>query len=252
VRGERKFGKSKLIGIACLCWLVGDQALALTCAQTQPPAYNASVYVSPTGADNDACGTMEAPCQTIQKGIDRCSANSKNGCAVFVRYGLYSHANPVNLASGVDVYGSCIFDESDSRYRTIVTGSPAFTASGINTKTLLEGFVIMGSDASQPGQTSVAMTIANSTGLAITRSILASGKGGNGSSPAAVDGTVGENGSGPQGNTGGPGGRACAVNPTTVGMGGQGADFQQVYSYTCILGCTCENINSPNSMGRTA
>jgi hypothetical protein len=230
-RGRRR---QKAIGLLCLGLSAGKQGVSLTCAQVQPPAYDTSIQVSPTGSDSDTCGSGEAPCQTIQQGIYRCAA-SKSACAVFVRYGSYSLASPVNLANGVDVYGSCVFDESDPRYRTIATGSPAFAANGINTKTLLDGFVIVGADATQPGQASIAMTVTNSSGLTIHRSILASGKGGDGFSPAAVDGTSGEGGSGPRLNTGGGGGRACAANPTSIGMGGQGADFQQVYSYTCWL-----------------
>ena len=251
---KQQLYKSKLIGITCLCLIGGEQALALTCAQIQPPAYNASIYVSPKGVDNTTCGTVEAPCQTIQEGILHCSVNnqtgSQSGCAVFVRYGLYAVTSPVQLANGIDVYGSCVFDDADPRYRTTVTGSPAFTASSINTKTLLQGFVVMGTDGSQPGQASIAMTVSGSSGLTISRSVLTSGKGADSTSPGAVDGTAGGGGLPRNNNSGGAGGLACSANPTTTGMGGQGADFQQVYSSGCFVGCACSNNNYPNSEGR--
>ncbi len=249
---RRQYWRS-VIGLTGLFILTGNKARPLTCAQVYPPAYKTSIQVAPTGSDSDNCGAGDtSPCKSIQQGIDRCIA-AKGSCAVFVRYGSYSPVKPVNLANGVDVWGSCVFDGSDARYRTFVTGSPAFTASGIKANTLFSGFVVVGGDASRPGQGSIAMTVANSSGLAIRHSILSSGRGARGAAAGSVGG-AGEGGRGSSPNakgiTGGGGGAACPVNPTSAGTGGEGADYQHVYSHDCVLGCYCENDNYPHSVGK--
>jgi hypothetical protein len=235
-------------------------ALLLPLAEAQPPdAVNCAgadlsnvqsvVYVSPDGADSGTCGQNPASaCKTIQRGINNCKGDN---CGTLVRYGVYGPAASVQLVNGVSVYGSCVFDGSERKYRSTVLGRPAISANNISKTTILSGFVIMGTDAGA-GQASVAMTVSNSTGLALNHNVLASGRGGNGNAGVYADGARGGDGNRANGNTGGAGGGACPANPPTgtAGLGGKGADFKSIRSSGCFALCNCENNNYPNSVGK--
>lgn len=59
------------------------------------------VYVSLDGADNDECGSPEAPCQTITRGLSRAETEHKN--TLYVAQGTY--AEHVNLTSPLSLLG---------------------------------------------------------------------------------------------------------------------------------------------------
>ena len=215
---------------------------AVRCANADLSNLAKVVYVSPQGNDIAGCGqSMASACKTIQQGIANCSAEN---CGVLVRYGIYETGKPVDVADGVSLYGSCVFDETTFRYRSTIIGNPAIQANGINKRTLVEGFVILGSTAVNSGQTSVAVTVSNSTGLVLREDLVASGKGGkgaNGSTPSAGTGQMGRTA---DPTTGGAGGVACLSNPPpgSTGRGGKGADLRPISSscvvFTGLCGCS--------------
>ncbi|MBV8863812.1 MAG: hypothetical protein JO210_00260, partial [Acidobacteriaceae bacterium] len=225
-------------------------AAAVRCADADLSKLAKLVYVSPLGNDGNGCGQSEtSPCKTIQQGITNCSGE---GCGVLVRYGVYNTGNPLNLADGVGLYGSCIFDETSYQYRSTIMGNPAIQAKAIKKPTVIQGFVILGSSAVHTGEASVALVVSDSNGLILRQDVLASGKGGNGgngNTPSAGSGGAGRGA--PTGVSGGAGGSACFLNPPpgSTGKGGKGADRQQVHSQWGIAPkATCTNNNYPASL----
>ncbi len=225
-------------------------AAAVSCAGADLSKLQSAVSVSPEGIDSSSCGQgTGSPCKTIQQAINNCKGES---CGVLVRYGSYNVSAAVQLADGVSVYGSCVFNGVDNKYRSTILGRPAVRANNINKPTTLYGFVILGTSASSPGEASVAMVISNSKGLTLSLDVVASGKGGNGSSGTSVNGFSGAGGGFTTGNSGGAGGRACPTSPPPgiTGEGGRGADFQQLASSGCFVNCNCTNNNYPASIGK--
>jgi hypothetical protein len=217
---------------------------AVRCAGADPPRLPKVVYVSPEGSDKGDCGQSTAsPCKTIQQGIENCNVQN---CGVLVRYGTYNTGKPIDVHDGVSLYGSCVFDETTMyRYRSTIIGNPAIQANGINKPTVLEGFVILGSAAVNPGQASVAVTVINSTGLVLRKNVIASGqggKGGNGNTPAAGSGESGLSGNS---TIGGAGGRACVSNPPPngLGSGGKGANLRPITSTCDVFTGLCTTCN---------
>ena len=235
--------------------LVSIQNLAtatVRCANADLSQLVKVVYVSPQGNDVVGCGqTATSPCKTIQQGIANCSGAS---CGVLVRYGEYGTGNAINVADGISLYGSCVFDGTPYRYRSTIIGNPAIQANGVNKPTVIDGFVILGSNAVNAGDASVAFTVSNSAGLVLRENVIASGKGGNGangSTPSAGAGQLGVIGNA---STGGAGGLACASNPPSgsTGRGGKGADTRPISS-SCNIPrgvCDCsERRDGPVSTG---
>ena len=210
------------------------------------------IYVSPKGTDSDSCGASpSSPCGSIQRGIDRCGAK---GCGVLVRYGLYSLTEPIRLRQEVSVYGRCVFDgDSDRKYRSVIVappdGKPGIIADKILLRTVLDGVFVRGSDATSPGGASIAMTVSNSTGLAIEHTILSSGKGADGAPGQTLLGNSGEGGAEPQwvaGGPGGGGGQACPSSSSSLpGRGGDGGPGTWNNSKGCAFECACSNNNDP-------
>ncbi len=231
---------------------VGAQPPAsVSCADADLSKLNTFVYVSVTGVDSNNCGQSSASaCKTIQQGITNCKTG---GCNVLVRYGVYdSVANTVQLADGISLYGSCTFDGSNRRYRSTLIGRPAITATGMNKPTIVNGFVIFGASGASPGDASVAVNVANSSGLVLSYDVLASGAGEAGEHGSTAGGGSGGTGRSPVVNRGGAGGDSCPAAPPTgpTGKGGNGADFQQLFSSGCFIFCKCENNNYPASLGK--
>ena len=225
-------------------------AAGVSCAGTDVSGLTRPIYVSPQGSDGISCGqNTTSPCKTIQQGITNCVGAE---CIVLVRYGVYNVASPLQLADGVSLYGSCIFDETPFRYRSTIVGRPAIRANGIKTATTIYGFVILGSSGVSAAEASLAVVVSNSSGLIFSRNVLASGRGGtggNGSTPFAYGGNSGRYA--PNANTGGAGGVACYTNPPgSVGQGGKGADYQQLYSTGGLTRLGCSNNNYPASLGQ--
>ena len=215
-------------------------------------------YVSLQGTDSDSCGANAGtPCRSIQKGIaqaqSKCAGKS---CSVLVHYGLYRPSTSVVLADGVDVYGGCVFgSEVDQGYQTVVRGNPAVKADGIKGATTVATLQLVAEDAVNPGESSVAMLVSNSLSgvLSITKSTLASGRGGTGASPGASAGSGGQAGSIPNGRTGGAGGAACSASPPAggAGSGGNGSSFNNVSTSGCFALCKCSgNGNTAAQAGK--
>ena len=235
-----------------------DQAApgAAACGGADLSIVKTVVYVASQGDDAAGCGsTTTAACKTIQRGIGSCVAA---GCAVLVRHGLYPTTATIQLKNGVGVYGGCRFDgEPDRGYRTTIqasalNGTPAITAEGINSATAVEGLVVIGNDETTGGSPSIAMVVSNSRGLALARSVLVAGKGGDGAQGAAVNGASGGPGLAPGCPTcRGAAGAACPSNPPSAGVGGGGAGAARnvVLSYQCIGRCRCEPQNISDSLG---
>jgi hypothetical protein len=225
-------------------------AATVNCAGADLSKVQRAVYVSPEGNDSISCGHgTGSPCRTIQQGIANCKGE---GCGVLVRHGIYNLPAALELADGVSLYGSCVFEGVDQKYRSTVLGRPAIRANNINKPTTLHGFVIMGTNAAAPGEASIAMVVSNSKGLTLGHDVVASGKGGDGRNGAYADGATGANGSGAVGKTGGGGGRACPSNPPPAsdGGGGRGADFNNVYTWGRAVLAKCKTNNLSESVGK--
>jgi hypothetical protein len=211
------------------------------------------IYVAPGGSDGANCGgTIAAACATIQYGIGRCAAS---GCGVLVRYGLYKTTATIALRDGVGVYGSCAFENAaDKHYRTVVqaapaSGTPAISANSINAATTVYGLVVIGSNETAQGTASVAMAVQNSSGLAISTTVLSSGSGADGT-PGGPPAPAGNGQGGGQGGAlgfnsgGGTGGPACNAN--SGGGGGAGADWRQNHAHACFFWCKCPTTGGAN------
>jgi hypothetical protein len=186
-------------------------AAMVSCAGADLSKLVTAIYVSPEGNDSAGCGQQPGlACKTIQQGIRNCEGD---GCGVVVRYGVYQLPAPLELADGISVYGSCVFDGTQRRYRSMILGRPAIRANNINKPTTLHGFVILGTSAANPNEASIAVTVSNSKGLMLSHDVLASGKGGNGSNGGSTNGLSGASGGFASGNSGGAGGRACPSSP---------------------------------------
>lgn len=221
-----------LIALPLLC--ISMQRLgtaAVRCGDADFSKLAKVVYVSPVGNDSNGCGqSTTSPCKTIQQGITNCGGE---GCGVLVRYGVYNAANPLSLADGVSLYGSCVFDETSYPYRSTIMGNPAVQAKGIKKPTVIQGFVILGSSAVHTAEASVAITVNDCSGLVFRQDVLASGKGGsggNGNTPAAGTGATG--GYALNAVDGAQGGNACYLSPPsgTTGKSGKGANRNQIHS----------------------
>lgn len=221
-------------------------------------AQNRRVYVDSRSPASDDCGASTGnACKTIQQGIDACRTA---GCDVLVRHGLYPTTGTIALVAGVNVYGACRFNaEADRHYRTLVkanprAGMPAIRAAGIDTKTLVQGLVVIGKTETAPGIASIAMLVDDSTGLVLKNTSLMAGRGGDGGQPPmTAAGAEGGAGGLPGGiAAGGAGGLACPSNPPPdvpnqpavyPGRGGAGADSNVINTYHGPGYATCSNEN---------
>ncbi len=208
-------GAAKVIcAVVCLgvSLASANAAPAERCGPADLSELTKKVYVTSKGTDAAGCGTTAGnACKTIQQGIKECNGA---GCGVLVRHGKYELQSTIELASGVSLYGSCEFEVDAAtpltRYRSVILappgGLPAISATGINTKTVLHGFNVLGSDAETPGAPSIAIFVKDSKGkdsslvLLLKFNQFISGKGAPGASaqspgrspsPAALNGANG-------------------------------------------------------------
>jgi len=221
---------------------------APACDGTDLSGVRSAVHVSTQGDDAGGCGGSAAnACLTIQRGIDLCAGS---GCAVLVRHGLYPTSATIQLRDGVGVYGGCRFDGDPQRgYRTTIEanpapGTPAIAGSAIHTPTVVHGLVVVGKNETAPGTASIVMTLANSQGLVLTRSVLIAGRGGYGAAVgppppgSAHSGGAGDTRSYTAGGQG-PGGPSCDAGGT-AGRGGDGSARRQNTVSDCgFFSCNC-------------
>src|SRR6266404_5799494 len=183
----------------------------------------------PFGSDTNA-GTMLAPVATLERGIALAAAQSKD---VYVAAGTYSPAGPLQLASGVSLYG--LYDGTTNwgrgtQYLTVISGGPtAVLATGISKETHIEGFSILASSPNDPGQSTYGILVINSPSNVVIRyNSISAGNGSDGSAgtfapnqPSANSGIAGGGGTCDSGNgLGGPGGTSSCSR--AGGAGGNG------------------------------
>lgn len=172
-------------------------------------------FVDAARGNDGNTGLRAAPLKTIQEGIDRASAA---GGDVVVALGTYSES--LSLASAVDLRGG--WDSTDwtrdskGADRTLVLGGViAVSGVGVNT-VLFEGFVVEAADATEPGASSIAVSLHDSTDVVVRDNTLMPGNGANGNS--GRDGFEGDDG-----GNGGHGSQAVvATDFTTPRQGGSG------------------------------
>jgi hypothetical protein len=205
---------------------LGAQSSSVECTGADLSGMKTALYVSPQGTDGDGCGgSTAAACRSIQQGIKLCAAAGCGG--VLVRHGLYPIQATIKLQDGVNVYGGCRFDgEADRMYRSTIhatlspAGTPAIAADKINTPTIVHGLVVIGNDETASGTASLAMTVSDSKGLVLTQTVLASGRGGDGTSGGSTTVAGGPGAAAGYGYSGGP---SCPSNRVVgTGDGGYG------------------------------
>ena len=226
----------------------GPQAIAASCAGADLSGLKSQVFVKANGTDGPSCGTTTAnACKTIQQGINNCAVG---GCGVLVRHGLYPTTATITLRDSVSVYGSCRFDgEADHKYRTMIRASPApgtptISAVAINTPTTVYGVVVVAKDETANGTASIAMAVADSKGLTLSRSVLAGGKGGDGAAAAPPPAPGGGGGGGPATGKFSAGGGGGACPSSNAGAGGRGAFSNILFTVHHFFDATCSNTNA--------
>ncbi len=233
--------------------LVADASAA--CDGANLHGVKSTVLVSTQGSDTGTCGGDPSnACKTIQRGIDNCAGS---GCAVLVRYGLYPTSATIKLRDGVSVYGGCRFGgDPDRGYRTTIQASPApataaIAGSAIDTPTVVHGLVVIGKNEETLGTASIAMALANSKGVTLTRSMLVAGNAGDGADGTTTPAQPGGAGQPAHARDGAAGGPACpSAGPPSAGHGGQGGDGLRGYTPICFVTCYCQYPNLDSSVGR--
>lgn len=192
-----------------------------------------ATFVATSGTDSAACGTMAAPCKTIQYGIDKTSA----GNYVLVAGGTYPEA--ITLKNGVSVYGGySAADWSRSTSNAVtVTGALdsghgwAVRGTNISAETILNQITFVAPAATSAGASSVGIACTTCNGLHVAYATVQAKAG-----QAGTNGTAGNSGSvGMSGGTGasgngrsaGSGGsRTCSFGtPPRGGNGGEGGGW---------------------------
>lgn len=194
------------------------------------------VYVSPSGTDSDSCGaTVGSACKTIQKGFARCGGQI-TGCGVLVMYGEYQLPQTLKYEPGVSLYGGCVPRQRWKKeyFSTILAppgGVPAIFSQGVMShRSVMQGFTVIGSNATARGAASVAMVVRSSSRLELLNNTIVAGEGGAGLPGSdAQPGAAGGNGNGRTGGTSGCG------SPS----GGKGAGVMNVSVQTSGLRFTC-------------
>ncbi|MFT6628222.1 MAG: hypothetical protein ACJA1R_001483, partial [Flavobacteriales bacterium] len=199
---------------------------------------SAALFVSRTGEDSDAGGTIDAPLGSLGVALQRatdCRAGTATGYCpgtmrdIYVATGVYSEN--VELVAGVSVYGGYSLDfvqrDSQANPTTIFGVAPSgseigtVTAREIDARTKVSGFSIYGSPASSAGQSTYAVYIVDSTDrLVLSDSVIVAANAANGA--PGVRGASGDSASnGTSGNLGRSSSQLnCSVTPTVGGQGG--------------------------------
>ena len=155
-----------------------------------------------TGTDDGTCGAWDTPCQTINWGLARASADSIT--RVDVASGAYYEQ--VDLFAGIDLYGGynpVTWGRDPASNPTVVYGTSgaghryAVVASDITTPTIFDGFVVYGENAGGTAENSYGIYIYDSdSNLEISNNVIWGGDGGPGfSGSSGADGASGPNGS---------------------------------------------------------
>ena len=226
---------------ACACQLQpGDDHPELTapfndqnCDGIDGDASNSIFVDGLTGVDNTSCGTMAAPCKTIQYGVNQAST----GNDVLVSQGTYVES--ITLKNGVGIYGgyNAAQDWKRATTYTVTVNSNAsdgghgwaVRGTSISTATALNQLTIRSPNATGSGTSSVAIACQTCNGLTLAHLSVIAGTGTSGTSGATgATGLAGAAGtSGNSASAGSGGSRTCSVGGTTPrgGNGGGGGGW---------------------------
>jgi hypothetical protein len=164
-----------------------------------------AVYVTRSargGEDNEACGSYESPCATINFAINKASGD---GSKARVRVAEGSYGEAVTLVDGVSVLGghnATNWTRNVDANVTTITGGQSdgtqtvsVTADGISSDTEFSGFTVR-APATRNGENSVGILLTDSTdALAVTNNRVFAGAAGNGENGSrGSNGTPGVNG----------------------------------------------------------
>ena len=171
-----------------------------------------------------------------------------------MRHGRYQTNATIALKNGVSVYGGCSLGESRNHFRTVIEanpppGTPALSATNINSPTLVYGIVVVGKDETSNGTASIAMTVTDSKGLTLSQSVLAAGRGGDGAGGGdTAQAQPGGGGNSGNGGSGGGAGSSCpSMRISSAGDGGAGGDGLKGDYTVCFITCWCQYPNLDES-----
>ncbi|MCX7809141.1 MAG: DUF1565 domain-containing protein, partial [Deltaproteobacteria bacterium] len=188
------------------------------------------VYVTTSGNDANP-GTLARPMRTIQAALLRAQAEGKD---VLVARGIYE--GPIDLVAGVSIFGGYRPDFRDrdlSLYPVLLEGGgpeggmPVVRCREIRTRTVVDGVIIQGSDATLPGVGSTAVLFDGcGPEVSFVRVTILSGSGADGSNGADSSARLPEWGlrslSELNGVNGGDGREGTAEGPCVTIPGGAG------------------------------
>ena len=128
-----------------------------------------AVFVSPTG-DDTKDGSKTTPFKTIAKAL------STSRSRIVVCEGEY--ASSVDVTRAVEVYGgvSCDFTKAGARFK-VVASKAAYAIKVSAAPVVLADVEVVGLNGATPGESSVAVLVADSTNTSIRRSKLEAGEG---------------------------------------------------------------------------
>ena len=178
------------------CEFFLDSTVIYVAGQDGSALDDATCGLGPTGT-----GTGNHPCKTITFGLSRASSTGRAN--VEVANATYNEA--ITLVNGKNLLGgyTATFSRDLANTSTVIQGVTSsgnhdmtVVASNISSATVLEGFVIRGSDNSKASGNSYAIYVANcSTALAIRSNQIFAGRGGPGASGSSgSNGVAGVNG----------------------------------------------------------
>lgn len=220
------------------------------------------IYVTTTGSDTNP-GTLVRPMRTLNAALAR---GRSAGKSVLVARGIYE--GPLNVLGGVSIFGGYSPDFRDrdlELFQVIIErttpGLPAITCSDVTTPAAIEGFTVIGGDATGAGEGSTAMFLDGCTDAIRFGDLqVFAGRGSDGQNgldssarlrewglmsldqldgPDGTDGRPGTSGGGVcRRVAGGAGGRhSCRATDVSGGDGGA-ADCQET---GCVNGRPCGN-----------
>ncbi len=176
---------------------------AATCDPTKAPSEDAcvvadqyGVFVSPTGDDVSGDGSMTAPYATLAKALTEAKSAGKRvyACA---DGGDFTESVAIDASlDGLEVFGGLRCSDwaysSALKTKDAAPDATAWTVTGLSAGLRVEDFEIDAADAAASGESSIAMSVASSTGVTLARVALHAGKGADGDDGAP--GTAGADG----------------------------------------------------------
>lgn len=208
------------------------------------------IFVSATGAAN-AAGTPYDPVRTIGEGLAKATPGGRDH--VYVAAGTYNEV--VTLKKGVSIFGGYSNDGKWTRnlalHKTQITSSTGASsirvviAEGIDQRTVLDGVEVLAGTNANPGGSSYAVWVKDSTeALELVRVTAIGGNGG-----AGRNGADGSDGSpGVVGNPGGNSSQACTGWPS-CSCTDCGCDNEQTNSGAAGTGGTNQCASGRNAAG---